>query len=48
MRHEGIGADQDGAVYIIDELNGGSIYRFVPTVRGDLSDGQLYALRLLA
>ncbi len=46
MRHEGIGADQDGAVYIIDELNGGSIYRFVPTVRGDLSDGQLYALRL--
>ena len=46
MRHEGIGADQDGAVYIIDELNGGSIYRFVPTTRGDLSDGQLYALRL--
>ena len=46
MRHEGIGADQDGSVYVIDELNGGSIYRFVPTVRGDLSDGQLYALKL--
>jgi hypothetical protein len=32
--------------YVIDELNGGSIYRFVPTRRGDLSDGQLYALKL--
>ncbi|MFC5998020.1 alkaline phosphatase PhoX [Quadrisphaera sp. GCM10027208] len=46
MRHEGIGVDEQGSVYVIDELNGGSIYRFVPTTRGDLSDGQLYALRL--
>ena len=46
MRHEGIGVAPDGSVYVIDELNGGSIYRFVPTRRGDLSDGQLYALRL--
>ncbi|KAE8762771.1 alkaline phosphatase PhoX [Georgenia thermotolerans] len=46
LRHEGIGAAADGSVYVIDELNGGSIYRFVPTVRGDLSDGQLYALKL--
>ncbi|UER55922.1 DUF839 domain-containing protein [Kineosporiaceae bacterium SCSIO 59966] len=46
MRHEGIGVDEQGTVYVIDELNGGSIYRFVPTTRGDLSDGQLYALRL--
>ena len=46
MRHEGIGADRDGSVYVIDELNGGSVYKFVPTTRGDLSDGQLYALKL--
>lgn len=46
MRHEGIGVDNQGNVYVIDELNGGSIYRFMPSTRGDLSDGQLYALRL--
>ena len=46
MRHEGIGVAGDGAVYVIDEFNGGAIYRFVPTTRGDLSDGQLYALKL--
>jgi hypothetical protein len=46
LRHEGIDVGADGSVYVIDELNGGSIYRFVPTVRGDLSAGQLYALKL--
>jgi len=46
LRHEGIDVASDGSVYVIDELNGGSIYRFVPTTRGDLSDGQLYALKL--
>lgn len=46
LRHEGIGTDRQGNVYVIDELNGGSVYRFVPTTRGDLSDGQLYALKL--
>jgi sugar lactone lactonase YvrE len=46
LRHEGIGVDNQGNVYVIDELNGGSIFRFVPTTRGDLSDGQLYALKL--
>lgn len=46
MRQEGIDVGADGAVYTIDELNGGSIYRFVPSVRGDLSDGQLFALKL--
>ena len=44
--HEGIGVGADGSVYVIDELNGGSIYRFVPSKRGDLSEGQLYALKL--
>jgi secreted PhoX family phosphatase len=46
LRHEGIEAIGDGTVFVIDELNGGSIYKFVPTTRGDLSDGQLYALKL--
>ncbi|HET6668568.1 MAG TPA: alkaline phosphatase PhoX [Intrasporangium sp.] len=46
LRHEGIEALGDGTVYVIDELNGGSIFKFVPTRRGDLSDGQLYALKL--
>ncbi len=47
LRHEGIEALGDGTVYVIDELNGGSIFKFVPTTRGDLSDGQLYALKLM-
>lgn len=46
LRHEGIEATAKGDVFVIDELNGGSIYKFVPTERGDLSDGQLYALKL--
>ncbi|MGZ8803839.1 MAG: alkaline phosphatase PhoX [Microbacterium sp.] len=46
LRHEGIEALGDGTVFVIDELNGGSIFKFVPTKRGDLSDGQLYALKL--
>lgn len=46
IRHEGIGIGPDGAVYVIDELNGGSIFKFVPKKRGDLSKGRLYALKL--
>jgi len=46
IRHEGIGVAPDGSVNVIDELNGGSVYRFVPKRRGDLSEGQLYALKL--
>jgi uncharacterized protein len=46
LRHEGIEALGNGTVFVVDELNGGSIYRFVPTKRGDLSDGQLYALKI--
>ncbi|MFK5635931.1 MULTISPECIES: alkaline phosphatase PhoX [unclassified Ornithinimicrobium] len=45
LRHEGIGATNQ-AVFVIDEFNGGSIFKFEPTKRGDLSDGQLYALKL--
>jgi hypothetical protein len=46
QRHEGIAVGPDSAVYVIDELNGGSIFRFVPARRGDLSEGQLYTLKL--
>ena len=45
LRHEGIGATSR-AVFVIDELNGGSIFKFEPSRHGDLSDGQLYALKL--
>lgn len=43
MSHEGLAVDAQGNVYVGDELNGGSIYKFVPTRRGDLSSGVLYA-----
>lgn len=46
LRHEGIEVDPDGSVYVIDELNGGSIFRFAPERRGDLSSGQLFALKI--
>lgn len=46
MAHEGIEVGPDGAVYVIDELRGGAIYRFVPDRRGDLSSGQLSALKV--
>ena len=46
LSHEGIEVDARGNVYVIDEDRRGSIYRFVPYVAGDLSGGQLYALRV--
>lgn len=46
MSHEGIAVDGDGNVYVGDELNGGSIYKFVPDQYGDLSSGALYALNI--
>lgn len=46
LRHEGIEALDDGTTFVIDELNGGSIYKFVPSNGTDLSAGQLYALKL--
>jgi secreted PhoX family phosphatase len=46
MSHEGIVAAPNGNVYVGDELNGGSIYRFVPEQYGDLSSGTLYALNI--
>lgn len=46
VRHEGIEIGRAGEVYVIDELNGGSIFKFVPDAYGDLSSGQLYALKV--
>ncbi|WP_295624350.1 alkaline phosphatase PhoX [uncultured Nitrosomonas sp.] len=46
LSHEGIEIDDEGNVYVIDETETGSIYKFVPDVYGDLSSGQLYALRV--
>ena len=46
LAHEGIETDAAGNVYVIDEDRKGSIYRFVPTTYGDLSSGQLYALKV--
>jgi secreted PhoX family phosphatase len=47
MSHEGIAVDAHGNVYVGDELNGGSIYKFVPDAYGDLSSGTLYALDIV-
>jgi hypothetical protein len=46
LAHEGIELDAEGNVYVIDEERTGSIYKFVPETYGDLSKGQLYALRV--
>jgi len=46
MSHEGIAVDAHGSVFVGDELNGGSIYKFVPYTRGDLSAGVLYGLNI--
>jgi hypothetical protein len=46
LAHEGIETDAAGNVYVIDEDRHGSIYKFVPTNYGDLSSGQLYALKV--
>ena len=47
LSHEGIEIDAEGNVYVIDEERTGAIYKFVPTSYGDLSAGQLYALRVM-
>jgi hypothetical protein len=43
--HEGMRFDKQGYYYGISETNPGSIYRFVPDRKGDLSEGQLQALK---
>lgn len=46
LAHEGIEIDTQGNVYVVDETRKGSIYKFVPTQYGELSSGQLYALKV--
>lgn len=46
LSHEGLEIDSEGNVYVIDEDRKGSIYKFVPTHYGDLSEGQVYALKV--
>ena len=46
IAHEGIELDAEGNVYVIDEYQTGAIYKFVPKRYGDLSKGQLYALKV--
>jgi hypothetical protein len=48
--HEGLRFDPQGNLYGISEASpptGGYIYKFVPARRGDLSSGQLYALKIV-
>ena len=50
--HEGLRFDPQGNLYGISEstpgMNGsGALYKFVPDRRGDLTSGQLYALKVL-
>jgi secreted PhoX family phosphatase len=46
--HEGMRFDPQGNLYGISETNPGFIFRFIPDRRGDLSSGQLYALKITA
>jgi len=46
--HEGMRFDPQGNVYSISERTPGYIFKFVPDVRGDLSSGQTYVLRLVS
>lgn len=45
--HEGMRFDPRGNLYGISETNPGYVFRFVPDERGDLSSGQLYALKVV-
>lgn len=44
--HEGLRFDSQGNLYGISETGPGYVYRFVPDRPGDLSSGQLYALKV--
>jgi hypothetical protein len=44
--HEGSRFDAQGNYYGISESNPGYVFRFIPDRRGDLSSGQLYALKV--
>lgn len=58
LAHEGIDVGPDGEIYVVDEHRGqtsgcsgqlpcgGGVYKFVPYVYGDLSQGELFALKV--
>jgi len=58
LAHEGIDLDEAGNVYVVDEHRGrtvgcndvvpcgGGVYKFVPNSYGDLSSGELFALKV--
>jgi hypothetical protein len=46
MAHEGMRIGSDGNVYEAEDDNPGYIFKFVPDRKGDLSSGQLYALKI--
>ena len=46
MAHEGMRFGLDGNVYEAEDDNPGYIYKFVPDRKGDLSSGQLFALKI--
>jgi hypothetical protein len=46
VSHEGIEFDREGNVYVIDENGPGAIFKFAPKRYGDLSEGQLCALKI--
>ena len=46
--HEGLRFDKDQTLYFIDESNTGSIYKYVPTIKGNLTNGQSFVLRVSA
>lgn len=45
--HEGLRFDRRGNLYGISENSQGYIYKYAPDAKGDLSSGDLYALRLV-
>jgi hypothetical protein len=46
VSHEGVKFDAAGNLYFVDENSSGSIYKFVPSVAGDLSHGQVFVLKV--
>ena len=44
--HEGMRFDKQGNLYSISERNPGYIFKFTPDIKGDLSSGQLYVLKI--
>jgi len=44
--HEGMRFDKQGNLYSISERNPGYIFKFTPDIKGDLSSGQTYVLKI--